>query len=172
MMQRRQHAGIRSVHPRFELLEVRGSLPDEVTCPETKVTFKPGVGTVPKKSNYACSACGTVQDVLTTIKATGKTGPMAAYAIQGYAPRRAAGGASYNGRFFAEADRRVAELFDAASEEWEARKDNDLAGFWPKSEVPFGFMTHMNNGGIPNHGFTHWWTMFNPRQLLVACATA
>ena len=25
----------------------------------------------------------------------------------------------------------------------------------------------MNNGGIPNHGFTHWWTMFNPRQLLV-----
>ena len=21
-------------------------------------------------------------------------------------------------------------------------------------------------GGVPNHGFTHWWTMFNPRQLL------
>ena len=28
-------------------------------------------------------------------------------------------------------------------------------------------MTHMNNGGIPNHGYTHWWTMFNARQLLV-----
>jgi adenine-specific DNA methylase len=28
-------------------------------------------------------------------------------------------------------------------------------------------MTHLLNGGIPNHGFTHWWTMFNPRQLLV-----
>jgi adenine-specific DNA methylase len=25
----------------------------------------------------------------------------------------------------------------------------------------------MNNGGIPNHGYTHWWTMFNSRQLLV-----
>jgi hypothetical protein len=24
-----------------------------------------------------------------------------------------------------------------------------------------------NNGGIPNHGYTHWWTMFNARQLLV-----
>ena len=35
------------------------------------------------------------------------------------------------------------------------------------SELPFGFMTHLNNGGIPNHGFTHWWTMFHPRQLLV-----
>src|SRR5262249_17802833 len=45
----------------------------------------------------------------------------------------------------------------------------DLAGYWPRSELPFGFMTSMNNGGIPNHGFTHWWTMFNPRQLLVQC---
>ena len=47
------------------------------------------------------------------------------------------------------------------------RKDADLANYWPRSEVPYGFMTHLNNGGIPNHGFTHWWTMFNPRQLLV-----
>jgi putative DNA methylase len=28
-------------------------------------------------------------------------------------------------------------------------------------------MTHLLNGGIPNHGFTHWWTMFNARQLLL-----
>jgi putative DNA methylase len=28
-------------------------------------------------------------------------------------------------------------------------------------------MTTTLNGGIPNHGYTHWWTMFNPRQLLV-----
>src|SRR6478609_2991433 len=28
-------------------------------------------------------------------------------------------------------------------------------------------MTHHLQGGVPNHGFTHWWTMFNPRQLLV-----
>jgi adenine-specific DNA methylase len=28
-------------------------------------------------------------------------------------------------------------------------------------------MTSLNNGGIPNHGYTHWWTMFNDRQLLV-----
>jgi putative DNA methylase len=48
-----------------------------------------------------------------------------------------------------------------------ARKDTDLAAYWPRSEAPYGFMTHHNNGGIPNHGFTHWWTMFNPRQLLV-----
>jgi hypothetical protein len=28
-------------------------------------------------------------------------------------------------------------------------------------------MTHKLNGGIANWGYTHWWKMFNPRQLLV-----
>lgn len=152
---------------RIRLLEVRGALPEEITCPETGVTFAPEKGTVPRKSHYACAACGTVQDVLTTIKATGKTGPMAGYAIQGYAPQRSAAGKPYNGRFFAAFDAACAHQSDAALREWDERKDQDLKEYWPRSELPYGFMTHMNNGGIPNHGFTHWWTMFNPRQLLV-----
>lgn len=152
---------------KIRLLEVRGALPDEVTCPETKITFAPENGTVPKKSHYACAACGTVQDVLTTIKATGKTGPMAAYAVQGYAPKRDAAGKPYSGRFFAAYGTVHARQYDTAFAEWEARKDDDLKDYWPRSELPYGFMTHLNNGGIPNHGFTHWWTMFNPRQLLV-----
>lgn len=152
---------------KIKLLEVRGTLPEEVTCPDTKITFKPDVGTVPKRSKYACGACGTVQDVLTTIKATGKTGPMAGYSVQGYSPKRDSQGMSYGGRFFAMFDAILAAQYDAAASEWEQRKNSDLADYWPVSEVPFGFMTHMNNGGIPNHGFTHWWTMFNPRQLLV-----
>jgi putative DNA methylase len=153
---------------KIRLLEVRGVLPDEVTDPETGVTFAPEKGTVPKKSNYACSACGTVQDVLTTIKATGKTGPMAAYAVQGYAPKRDEARKPYNGRFFAPFDERLARQYDAACAEWEARKDADLKDYWPRSAVPYGFMTGIANGDIrQGHGFTHWWTMFNPRQLLV-----
>ena len=152
---------------KIRLLEVRGALPDEVTCPETKVTFAPEIGTVPKKSHYACAACGTVQDVLTTIKATGKTGPMAAYAVQGYAPKRDAAGKPYSGRFFAAYDTAHARQYDTAFAEWEARKDDDLKDYWPRSELPYGFMTHHLQGGVPNHGFTHWWTMYNPRQLLV-----
>lgn len=152
---------------KIRLLEVRGALPDEVTCPETKFTFKSGVGTVPKKSHYVCAACGTVQDVLTTIKATGKTGPMAAYAVQGYAPKRDAAGKPYSGRFFSTFGATHARQYGAAFTEWEERKESDLKDYWPRSEIPFGFMTHMNNGGIPNHGYTHWWTMFSPRQRLV-----
>lgn len=152
---------------KIRLLEVRGTLPEEVTCPETKMTFAPEKGTVPKKSHYACSACGTVQDVLTTIKATGKTGPMAAYAVQGYAPKRDAAGKPYSGRFFAAYGTVHSRQYDTAFAEWEARKDADLKDYWPRSELPYGFMTHHLQGGVPNHGFTHWWTMFNPRQLLV-----
>ncbi|WP_295391537.1 hypothetical protein [uncultured Thiodictyon sp.] len=153
----------------IRLLEVRGALPDEVTCPETGVTFRTDKagGTVPRKSHFACGSCGTVQDVLASVKASGKTGPMASYAIQGYSPKRNAGGVAYGGRFFAPFDERMVRQYNAALSEWESRKREELADYWPKSEVPFGFMTHMNNGGIPNHGFTHWWTMFNSRQLLV-----
>jgi hypothetical protein len=154
---------------RIRLLEVRGILPEEVTCKETGVTFRTGKsgGTVPKKSHFACGGCGTVQDVLKSVKASGKTGPMAGYAVQGYSPRRDADGAAYGGRFFSPFDERIAKQYDAACVEWAARHDGDLREYWPHSEVPFGFMTHMNNGGIPNHGYTNWWTMFNPRQLLV-----
>lgn len=154
---------------KIRLLEVRGELPEEVTCPETKVVFKTSDGTVPKKSTFECQAetCGSQNDVLTAVKATGKTGPMAAYAVQGYAPVRDSRGFPYKGRFFAPFAKVQAMQYDAANREWESRKNEDLLGYWPTSSVPYGFMTYMNNGGIPNHGFTHWWTMFNSRQMLV-----
>jgi putative DNA methylase len=153
--------------PKVRLLEVRGTLPEQVTCPETKVTFytdKRG-GTVPKKSTFACAADGSPNDVLTAIKATNKTGPMAAYTIQGYSPAREKADQPYSGRFFAAAS--DARRYSEALNEWGERKDTDLQGFWPTSELPYGFMTHHLQGGVPNHGFTHWWKMFNPLQLLV-----
>ena len=152
---------------KIRLLEVRGKLPEQVTCPETKITFftdRRG-GTVPKKSTFACAADGTLNDVLTAIRTTKTTGPKAAYVIQGYSPKRDLAGQPYSGRFFAQAN--DSRRFNSAVTEWDERKAGDLKGFWPVSEVPFGFMTHMNNGGIPNHGYTHWWTMFNPLQMLI-----
>ncbi len=149
----------------LRLLEIRGELPDEVTCPDTGITFSTSTGTIPTRSNYACGACGTVQDVLTTVKASGKSGPVAPYAVQAYSPKRDRDGVAYGGRYFLPADDARATI--AAHREWEARKDSDLAAYWPRSELPYGFMTHLLNGGIPNHGFTHWSTMFTPRQLLV-----
>lgn len=147
---------------KLRLLEVRGALPKQVTCPVTGVSFQTDEtgGTIPKRSTFACATEGTQNDVLEAIKASGKTGPLAPYAVQ----------ASYGSneseekRFYATPS---ARQWEAVLKEWEERKHSDLSGFWPASELPYGFMTNHLNGGIPNHGFTHWWTMFNPRQLLV-----
>jgi adenine-specific DNA methylase len=163
---------------KLRLLEVRGTLPEQVTCPDTGVTFYTDErgGTAPLKvgkegkttavrSAFACRADGTANDMLTAIKASKKSGPLAACVIQGYSSARDATGVPYSGRFFAGAT--DTGRINAALAEWRERKDDDLKGWWPESELPFGFMTHHLNGGIPNHGFTHWWTMFNEVQRLV-----
>ena len=107
---------------------------------------------------------------MNSTRASQKGGQIAGYAIQGFARQRAEAGYPYRGRFFAPFDRRLADQYSAAVEEWECRKDTDLAKYWPRSEVPYGFMTAVANSDIrTNYGFTHWWTMFNPRQLLVLC---
>ncbi len=154
----------------IRLLEVRGNLPEKVTCPETRMTFSSGKegGTVPKRSTFTCASCGTQQDVMNATRDSLKGGQVAGYSIQGLAPARATTNAPYNGRFFAPFDQKLADQYSNAVAEWEKRKDADLAPYWPKSEVPYGFMTAIANSDIrTNYGFTHWWTMFNPRQLLV-----
>ena len=150
---------------KMRLLEVRGALPDQVTDPATNVTFSTTKGTVPKKARYVCSACGSAQDVLASIKATGKTGPMAAYAVQGYAPKRDAAGAPYGGRFFDAYGEAYARQCDAALSEWEARKDADLKEYWPRSTIPIG--AEIGPHDVEGHHYSHWWMIFNPRQLLV-----
>ena len=88
------------------------------------------------------------------------------YAIQGYCPACDKANESYGGRFFAPVDdKALVARYSAATTEWDDRKEGDLKDYWPRSELPYGFMTHKLNGGIPNHGFTHWWKMFNERQL-------
>lgn len=151
---------------KIRLLEVRGALPDEVTDPDTGVTFASEKGTVPKPANFACAACGTVQPIVTSIEATKKTGPTSIYAVQGYAPKRDAAGKPYGGRFFSAADGAFAKQYDTAFAEWEARKDADLKDYWPRSAIPFGHMTHQRQP-LPQHGYLNWSEMFNPRQLLV-----
>jgi hypothetical protein len=150
----------------LRLLEVRGVLPLEVTCPETGVTFKTSAegGTVPKRSHFQCASCGAVQDVLEATRLSGKAAPYAGYGVQGYSPVGDANGRPFSGRFFAPFDPQITKQFGAAADEWETRKNTDLANFWPRSAIPIG--AEIGPHDVDGHRYTHWWTMFNSRQLL------
>lgn len=148
----------------LRLLEVRGRLPEEVECPETGVVFSTSAGTIPKQSTFECAACGKAQTVVTAMKASQRTGPMAPYALQGHCHRCEQDGQPYGGRFFA--DHGIPGQAAAAGLEWEQRRSADLSDWWPRSEIPYSHETHVRRP-MPNHGFTHWWKMFNPTQLLV-----
>lgn len=153
----------------IRLLEVRGVLPELVTCPVTGVEFKTDKtgGNVPKQSTFACAACGTLQDVMTTVRSSGKTGPMAPFAMHCFSKQLKNTSSAYNGRFFTLVNNKYAEQLNAATDEWHSRKVGDLAAYWPKEAL-----IHYDRGNTsmlynqPQHGHTHWWTMFNPRQLL------
>ncbi|MBF0256176.1 MAG: DUF1156 domain-containing protein, partial [Gammaproteobacteria bacterium] len=148
---------------KIRLLEVRGELPAEVTCPASKVTIKTSEGTIAKKAAFACAACGAAQDVLKSMTGNGGKAPMAAYAVQAVSPKLKASGASYGGRFFSALTE--SRQLDAAAAEWEARKEDDLNGYWPRAELPEGFKTTYQK--IPQHGYKLFADMFNPRQSLV-----
>ena len=163
---------------KLSLLEVRGTLPEQITCPKTGVTFYTDErgGTSPlkltadgkakaTKSAFACRKDGSPNDVLDAVRASQKTGPVTAHAAQAYSQSRYEAGLPYSGRFFTTVH---PPTITNALVEWEERKTADLSGCWPTSEVPYGFMTALTNGGIrASHGFTHWWKLFNPIQLLL-----
>jgi putative DNA methylase len=152
---------------KIRLLEVRGPLPDMVTCPETYVTFSTSTGAVPRQGHFTCAACGTASDQVGGFAASGKNGPLAGYAIHGFARKLAMNGDAYNGRFFAPFGTAAARQYNAVLDEWEARRDADLAGYWPEAvRIPPGHEAHQRRP-LGQHGYHFWTDFFNPRQLLV-----
>jgi putative DNA methylase len=147
-------------------IEVRGSLPEIVTCPETGLKLSTSAGNLGTAGNYVCQepTCGRKQKVVEAIEKTGKTGPFSPYVIQAYSSAHDKAGYPYGGRFFATAHE--SERYVSAVKEWGERSEQDLKEFWPRSEIPFGHMTHQRQP-LAEHGYTHWWKMFNPLQLLV-----
>ena len=149
----------------IRLLEVRGKPPEIITCPETGVSFSSGDATMPKRSTFTCAVDGSANDVMTAVAATGKTSPVAPYAVQGYSKKYSETG-STGGRFYFAPDN--ASQLNCALAEWNERKESDLKDYWPRTEVPYGFMTVIANSDLRlNYGYTHWWKMFSPHQMLV-----
>lgn len=148
------------------VIEVRGyALPDFVELADG-TTINTSLGTVPKQAHFTCGQCGKSQDRMTAIKSTMHTGPVAVYALQCHCPQCAAEGYTYGGRYFKAPDSADIKRLIAAEKEWELRHKADLDQYWPQTEIQHSMRTHVKDP-LPDHGYTHWWKMFNPRQLLV-----
>lgn len=156
-------------------IEVRGEpLPATILHPVTRKVVSTNIGTAAMKqtvegpqatkSSFACQepTCGRESDVLAAVRASGETGPMSPFAYHVHCPECQAGGDAYSGRSFIPAKNTSA--VEAAEIEWHERKVGDLSPFWPRDLLSESWKTH--KWGIPDHGYTHYWKMFNSRQLL------
>ena len=151
----------------LRLLEFRGkSLPSTITTSDGTI-IDTSQGTIPRRSHYTCASCGRENNVLESVRPTGHTAPVAPYALQCHCPQCQEEGYTYSGRYFKAPDEYDANRSIAAEREWSKLAEDDLVDFWPKAELWVSYMTHKLNGGIANWGYTHWWKMFNSRQLLV-----
>ncbi len=127
-------------------------------------TFK---GTVPEKSAFRCAACGSPQDILGSVAPTGHTPPAAPSAVQCHCPDCEREGFNYGGRFFKAPDAGDCRVLAAAENEWESRAEADLKAYWPRAECWDAYMMQANGGVNTGWGYSHWWKMFNARELLV-----
>ena len=143
----------------------------------------------PIKASFACGKCGLSADVLKSVAAMNAgerqgqpvsahecascraiaanhhPAPVACYLLQCYDAKRDAAGHPYGGRYFKVPNPADIERLVAAEREWVQRKRADLNGFWPTAELPHVWTTH--GWALPEHGYTHWYKMFNARQLLI-----
>ncbi len=123
-----------------------------------------GRGTVPKRSTFVCQACGMGADILTAVETSGRSSPMCPYLLHVYDPQREAVGHPYNGRFFKVPTADDIDQIIAASREWEKERALSLSPYWPRELIPPTKETTQHS--LQSRGYTHWWMLFDPRQLL------
>jgi adenine-specific DNA methylase len=151
----------------LRLIEFRGeNLPETITLADGTI-LDTRHGSAPRKAHVTCTLCGRENNMLEMTKASGHTAPVAAYALQCHCPQCEAEGYNYGGRYFKMPDEYDAALLKKSEEEWEERAEKDLAEFWPRQQCWDAYMMRANGGVNEGWGYTHWWKMFNPRQLLV-----
>lgn len=145
--------------------KVEFGLPPQVTLSDGSV-INTEKGTAPDNGEFVCAKDGRRQELIDSLRKANHIAPLAVYILQCYCPSRAAAGYNYGGRFFKVPDESDLLRLIAAEREWTQRSQTDLAPYWPKQELPFARRTHQKDV-IPAHGYTHWWKLFDARQLLI-----
>lgn len=122
-----------------------------VHCHECGTMFDPQKGTA-GRGFFQCPACGERQRILDAVQRKGMRLDVELHGLEGTC--------SICGRFFKRVDEIDIALWQEAKAEFERRKDSLL---FPRQVIP----TQGRSDPRPvNHGYTHFWHMFNERQLL------
>jgi len=151
----------------LRVIEVRGkSLPETVTLADGSV-IETGQGTVPRRAHFTCAACGREGNTLDSVGHFNRTAPVSVYVLQCHCPQCEAEGYTYGGRYFKAPDEYDSKRLAESEKEWASRMEGDLAEYWPRQICWDAYMMRANGGVNDGWGYTHWWKMFNSRQLLV-----
>jgi hypothetical protein len=144
----------------LRLIEVRGEISSDLLHSNFSQKIKSDTNEGGSSGKIKCGGCGRIQDPLGSIKLSGKLAPLFPYMIQGVDPEDKKAKQPYNGRFFDLPD--FPQVFSSFLE----FKNLDILQLYvPQEELFVNHQTH--SWGVPDHGYTHWYKMFNPRQLYV-----
>ena len=170
----------------YSIWQIRGTLPDVVTCPMCSMTYNPKKGNVVGSGKFICSGCGTKDAIISSIRKLpdDQLLPTTAYAIEGYCPYCAGNdqnGATglygqaisdkeridhsccilkNKGKFFKKIEPSDLKRYQEAEKKWKTEKDYLP---YPKATIPIGEKT---KSGLISYHYRYWYQMFNPRQLL------
>lgn len=122
-----------------------------VGCPECGTVFDPKKG-VAERGVFKCPVCGKRQKILDIIQRKGARLDIELHGLEGFC--------SICGRFFKRVDEMDIALWQEAKAEFERRKESLL---FPRQAIP---VEGRSDPRPVNHGYTHFWHMFNERQLL------
>lgn len=151
----------------LHVIEVRSkSLPETVTLSDGAI-IQTNEGIVSRKAHFTCASCGREGNTLESVRHTKHTAPVAAYTLQCHCPQCETDGYTYRGRYFKAPDEYDVKRLTESEKEWASRMEDDLAEYWPRQVCWDAYMMRANGGVNDGWGYTHWWKMFNPRQLLV-----
>jgi adenine-specific DNA methylase len=149
-LSRRDSANIVLCPHCLQVFEIKEYNP-KTKCPDCGEIFDPRKG-VSGKGVFHCSQCNTDQRILEAINENGGKLKVELCALEGYC--------SYCGRFLKRVDSGDIALWKEAKTEYNDHKDKLLI---PHQKIP----TEGRSDPRPvNHGYTHFWQMFNERQLL------
>jgi adenine-specific DNA methylase len=123
-----------------------------VTCPCCDTTFDPAKG-VSGYGKFTCSQCGMEDTHLNAVARRGGALPLKMFGLEYYCP-------TCESRGFKAVDEEDRERYEEIKAQFEAERDYLL---FPRQAIP----TKGRSDPRPvNHGYTHFWQMFNERQLL------